>query len=202
MASDGFDVTSQSFVLSVGNTLPQLSVEDLESTIGQSLQLEFPSVDADGHPLDYAVNILGTVEQQLDETHGFWTNGEYFTNWGGQNEKWIRDAAGDWFYLLPAGSVHRWMGSFESSELIALLDPAVYTDPTLLTDPVETDLTAEFAGSTLNIHTGSAATRVTLQLSVTDGFATVAKTFEVNIQPVGALEDVDSLFEDWGAMAF
>lgn len=202
MASDGFDVTSQSFVLSVGNTLPELSVEDLEATVGQTLQLEFPSVDADGHALDYAVSLLGTVEQQLDETHGFWTNGEYFTNWGGQNEKWIRDGAGDWFYLLPVGSVHRWMGSFESSELIAQLDPAVYTDPALLTDPVDADLTAEFAASTLNIHTGSAATRVTLQVSVTDGFATVAQTFEINIQPAGGLEDVDSLFEDWGAMAF
>lgn len=202
MASDGFDVTSQSFLLSVGNTLPQLSLEDLEATVGQTLQLEFLFVDVDGHALDYAVSILGTVEQQLDESHGFWTNGEYFSNWGGQNEKWIRDLAGDWFYLLPVGSVHRWTGSFESSELIAQLNPATYTDPALLTDPVAADVTAEFAASTLNIHSGTVPARVVVQVSVTDGYATVAQAFEIDIQPAAGLEDVDSLFEDWGAMAF
>lgn len=33
-----------------------------------------------------------------------------FTNWGGQNEKWIKGHGEQWYYLTPEGELYRWAG--------------------------------------------------------------------------------------------
>jgi uncharacterized protein len=34
--------------------------------------------------------------------------GKDFLNWGGQNEKWLSTAEGDWYYITPNGRLYRW----------------------------------------------------------------------------------------------
>ncbi len=31
-------------------------------------------------------------------------------DWGGQDEKWLTNPAGDWFYITPDGRLHQWLG--------------------------------------------------------------------------------------------
>jgi uncharacterized protein len=35
-------------------------------------------------------------------------SGDTHTNWGGQNEKWIKGSGGKWYYILPNGQLYRW----------------------------------------------------------------------------------------------
>ena len=194
-ASDGVDATAVEFGLTVTNTLPALSLDDLSVAVEQEVAIELPPHDADGHDLTYTAQVVGTIEQQLDQLHGFQTSDNYYTNWGGQHEKWVRNMAGDWFYLLEDGRLYRWAGSFASSELLADLDASVYLDPARLTDPVASDLQAAFAGHVLQIATGSMATRVTVRVIVSDGFATLEQLFDIDVTGNSGLA-VDSAFAD------
>ena len=88
-------------------------------------------------------------------------SGETHHDWGGENEKWIADVDGHWYYLLPDGrlyrwdeaqtgpagavrAVRRWLGRYElSGQLITALDdvPAgersvFWNEPSLLTTPL------------------------------------------------------------------
>lgn len=197
--SDGFDSDSDSFLLNVTNQLPELAIADQAAMIEETLVLELPSSDGDGQGVVYSVEVLGTLEQQLDQQHDFWSEGEYFTDWGGQNEKWIRDSENEWFYLLNDGSLHRWTGSFAGSEFVAQLGIAVYEDPELLTDPLETELAAAFVDNFLEIQTGGIPATVTLRVTASDGFESVSELFDVTIQNAAGMMDVDMVFEDWGA---
>ena len=42
----------------------------------------------------------------MDHVHGLTSNGDYQTNWGGQDEKWLRDGVGASVYLLPNGQLY------------------------------------------------------------------------------------------------
>ncbi|MCA9085152.1 MAG: carboxypeptidase regulatory-like domain-containing protein, partial [Planctomycetaceae bacterium] len=70
------------------------------------------------------------LDQRLDLFH----TGQFFLNWGGHNEKWVKNDT-DWFYILPDGSVYRWNGSSRedlSGHYEATLSPMYYQNPELL----------------------------------------------------------------------
>ena len=60
---------------------------------------------------------MTSPEFDLDQTHDFWTMASYYEGWGGQSERWIRGDGDSWFYLLPTGAIHEWVGSFADSPL-------------------------------------------------------------------------------------
>lgn len=76
----------------------------------------------------------------LDSQYGFRSTGSDFFNWGGQQERWIIDAVGRWYYILPEGDLYQWTpGTGSGSELsgtkIASLSSRFYNDVSLLTTP-------------------------------------------------------------------
>ena len=73
---------------------------------------------------------------QMDTANTFVTPNSYSTNWGGRNEKWFRNARGDWYFILPEGTVYSWnLGTTPpAGELVGTLTPVFYDDPSRLTD--------------------------------------------------------------------
>ena len=76
----------------------------------------------------------------LDAQYGFRSTGSDFLNWGGQNERWIIDAVGRWYYILPDGDLYQWTpGTGSDTPLtgtkIASLASDYYNDISLLTTP-------------------------------------------------------------------
>ncbi len=41
---------------------------------------------------------------------GLYSTGNYHTNWGGQEEKWLRGDGGQWYYIKPSGDIFEWRG--------------------------------------------------------------------------------------------
>ena len=64
---------------------------------------------------------------QLRLDQGFYSTGNYYLNYSGRNEKWLKNRLGNWLYLTPAGDLTRSDGS-----VLIHLDPLVYDDPYLL----------------------------------------------------------------------
>ncbi|MCA9271393.1 MAG: S8 family serine peptidase [Planctomycetales bacterium] len=81
-------------------------------------------------------NATATTAYQLDQTNDLHSNGNYSTNWGGWQEKWIRSGANQWVFVTPDGGVYRWAGGkdLSKSERIATLDKSYYENPSQLFD--------------------------------------------------------------------
>lgn len=77
---------------------------------------------------------------RLDAQYGFRRTESDFLNWGGQNERWIIDSIGRWYYILPDGNLFEWtIGTGRGSTLegtrIASLSSTYYQDLALLATP-------------------------------------------------------------------
>lgn len=189
-ATDGVASASTTFSLLVSNNLPEFTVGDQMVGTEQVLSFDLPAQDADGQTIVYSADVLGSQEQALQAEHGFHSDGEYHINWGGQNEKWIRDAGNAWHYLLPDGGLYRWTGSFAASELVAGLDWSVYADPALLTEPLESDVAASVSGNTIQLTGGVQVSTVTVRITASDGMSTVVRYFSLDVFE----SEIDDLF--------
>lgn len=178
--SDGTAIDRTTFRVETTNTVPFVALNDQSSFAGTRLTLELPTVDADGHLLIYTIETIGDELGTLDDQHGFWADDQYYTNYLGQNEKWIRDATNHWHYIDPSGALYRWEGSFVDSQLLAQLPTNVYQTPALLTDPEPIPIVATIEGNVLTIIS-SAEYRGTVlfELTASDGYAQSTTTFQV-----------------------
>ncbi len=192
--SDGIATDSTTIQIEIVNTAPIVEIADQQLTTGGELNIPLPATDADGHTVTYSVQVIGDQLASLDNEHGFWHDGNFYTNFLGQNERWIRDADSTWHYILPSGELHRWNGSFESSPLIAELDTEVYDDPSLLTDPEPAPIIAVVNEGVLTISVGEGYSgEVEIQLTAFDGYATAVTTFQVTII---SNDDIDAAFSE------
>ncbi len=197
--SDGEESASTSFNLEVINTAPEVDIADQVATSGVPLEVALPAIDADGQTIYYEVEVIGDELSVLDDGHGFWSGGNYYDNYLGQNERWIRDADNQWFYLLPNGELHQWNDSFDASPLIANLDSEVYDDPSLLTDPQAVPVTASIEDGILIVTAAEGYVGdVQIRVTASDGFEEVATTFHVNVAADGDdFESVDDVYAEW-----
>ncbi|MDF1745712.1 MAG: Calx-beta domain-containing protein [Gimesia sp.] len=196
VANDGTNLTTQLFTVEITNIAPIMApFTDQELFSGEELQLDLNGFDADGDDLTYTVAIEQSLEYQLDQSHGFTADGNYYTNWGGQQEKWIRDNNNAWHYILPNGELYSWGGSFESSTLVASLSSDVYDTPTLLTDAQPIQVTAEIDGTSLRIQSADNFTgNVQVAVTVSDG--TTSITYWMTVQIIETLDPLDMLYSD------
>ncbi len=75
-------------------------------------------------------------------THGFHWGGSSWQNWLLQGEKWFLDNSGHWFFVTPSGGVFQWNGgTFAGSTQIGTVAQQVYSDLTLLLNPLPSVLT-------------------------------------------------------------
>ncbi|MEZ6130338.1 MAG: DNRLRE domain-containing protein [Planctomycetaceae bacterium] len=77
----------------------------------------------------------------LDQELNFVVTGNNFQNWGGTNERWLKDQQNRWYYIQPDGSLYRWqVGSFATNgglkgSLMGTLSSTYYDDLSLLASP-------------------------------------------------------------------
>ena len=114
----------------------QLVADQEMSHLDEVLTVELPATHPDGTSLEYAAVVVVSELYQLDQQFDFHTTGNYYQDYHGAEERWIRGDGSDWFYLLPSGELGRWENSFADSPIIAQLSPAVYENPQLLVNVV------------------------------------------------------------------
>jgi hypothetical protein len=198
--SDGLTSTSQTFRVVVGvNTPPTLAaIADQSIPQGQSGIVTLQGADPDGDTLTYSA-LAETQPYWLKQTYGIYEDsGGYYTNYRGQQEKYLRgkvsansynNGGGDyWYYILPNGDLYEFTPPYTNlaltGVLVAHLGTAVYNDPSLLWNAQNTAVPATLSvtGNQLMItpNAGYTGTFVVIA-SVSDGQTSASRTFRVTV---------------------
>jgi predicted RND superfamily exporter protein len=53
---------------------------------------------------------LGPESEHIGNRLGLRAGRDYYEDWGGLKERWLRGETGDWYYILPKGELYRWHG--------------------------------------------------------------------------------------------
>lgn len=89
------------------------------------------------------LNQFGATAANLDDTWDISLSGSLFENWGGLNERWLRGAGGNWFFITPNGELYLWdsisgAGGFGlQGSLLATFPTSYYDNPALIAEPVD-----------------------------------------------------------------
>lgn len=112
---------------------------------------QFDEVVVEGLPPELEINldpVAGTiiveqsnlslldVARQLDDQFHFQAPANDYHNWGGLGERWLQDAAGNWYFILTDGQLYLWdLSTSATGTLIAELDASFHADLSRLYDP-------------------------------------------------------------------
>ncbi len=203
-ATDGVATVTDTFNVTVTNQAPVLSTADQTMPYGQgTLSIELPATDADGDTITYTASASGSDSeaQGLQERVGLQTYSPQYDNYRGWGEKYMQNASGMWFYILPNGEVYKWNGveSSGGNILEGTVDTSYYDDPQSLIDidtsgaAVTVDGVVSVTGNVLTITPEDGfAGSFEVQVTATDGIATIEDTFNVTVTNQVAAVDIAS----------
>ena len=156
-------------------------------------------IDADGQAISYEVEIIDPSLPQFDID--FVDQGSFYTNYLGNNERWLRDSDGQWYFVLEDGNFYRWDDSFEASELLAELGSDYYEDPNLLLEPPALAVTATIENGVLFIASAEGYVGVLeIRVTASDGYQEVTTSFQLNVVADADDDDfeaVDDVYAAW-----
>ncbi len=192
--SDGIATVAKTFSLTLTNAGPSLGAINAQTLAkGQtSLTLPLSATDADNDALTYtgSAQTPDAGLYQLNQQYALQpANATYYLNLLGLNEKWFIGKNNVWYVLLPTGKLYRWNLSIgqtlTAGNLIASLDPGVYTEPRLLCNanpPLTPALTFSIAGNQLTIQRPASLTGIFfIDVTVSDGWLTAKRTIQVTL---------------------
>ena len=75
----------------------------------------------------------------VDQSLGLHTDGNFYENWGGLNEKWLLGTNDEWYYITPDGSLYQWHGGdVNNATFVEAVGSEHYDNPVLLYDAADT----------------------------------------------------------------
>jgi hypothetical protein len=197
-ATDGVLSTTQTFQVNstdtppVPNAIPATSA----SHSGAPVQVTLGATDAEGDPVTYSAQAVGySAAYSLQQVYHF--TGLGYATVGGVSayvlQSSVLGGVGGFYLLNSSGGVYAYDGSgsyahtfANSANLIATLDPSVYTTPTLLTSaqaPAAPAAVLTVSGSTLTVNVAgvSPGTVFRVIVSASDGAETLRTGFLVTV---------------------
>jgi parallel beta-helix repeat protein len=67
--------------------------------------------------------------QQLEQTYGYYTTGNFFQSYLGWNYKWFLSNQNQWYVLTSGGQLLQWLGGISFTPPLATVDPLAFDDP-------------------------------------------------------------------------
>ena len=196
--TDLLATTATAFEVTVTNQAPELDLGNIDLAAGETIAINLPTVDADGHAVSYDVEVVDPNLPQLGIE--FVDQGSFYTNYLGNNERWLRDVTGQWYFILEDGDFYRWDGSFAASERLAELGTSYYEDPGAILNPPTPAVTATVENGVLTLTaTDSFTGSLQLRIRATDGINTVERTVLIE-STLGLASAVDDVFVSWGQL--
>lgn len=91
------------------------------------------------------VDSMTGAAARLDSELELYTTGNYWENWGGIGEKWLRASNGQWYFITPDGTFRSWdRKNGASGPEVVKLDPAFHENAELLIDAAEISLAQKY----------------------------------------------------------
>src|SRR5207244_4421095 len=118
----------------LGSLVPQAQLQGQNHNPGSLVfNLVVSDVDADPVTVSARAAAFNQPAYNLQHQYGLFFTGNYQTGVWGANEKWLRGRDGDWYCILPDGTLRigrrNMADTLKADALIATLDPAFYNDP-------------------------------------------------------------------------
>jgi hypothetical protein len=182
-ASNGYNTASQAFRLTVVAPPTLAPIADQTIAEGKSLTLTLQGSDPAGLPLTDSA-VVDSLAYHLKSTLGLYSNGNYYTNWGGGGEQWVQGTGGVWYYILPSGAFYKWSGSGLTGTFVAQLDPSDNANPGLLVNaqPGQGQATVSVSGATLTITPNAGFTGLLfVTATASDGYLSASRAFQVTV---------------------
>ncbi len=194
-ADDGSTQATETFTLTVTNQAPVLGAI-ADQTITHNLDtvdITLSATDGNSDTITYTAtagqrNPTEVLAYQLDQAHDFFAASDEFLNFSGQNEKYFRGDATEWFYILPSGAVYQVGSSIADSTLLGTLNSSYHDDLTTLFDVVEplptesVDVTLSVSDNTLTLDPAASYTGEFIVTVVgTDGIDSDTTTFNATV---------------------
>jgi len=177
-------IAGGAFAVHVSNEAPTIQpiADQSMSRAEATLIVPFLVEDADGDLVTVSAEIVQPIAYQLDQGLQFQSSTNYHDNWGGQNERWVQTAAGQWYYLLADGTLYQWNGDFATSTEVAQLGVSFYNDPALLTDATPIAASVSIDGGTIVVDPdASYVGTLEVDVTATDGWASTIERFAVDV---------------------
>jgi subtilisin family serine protease len=188
--------SKQIFSVTITNSPPALgAIANQTVARGKSLTVSLSASDADNDALSWAFQTVTPSQKaiSLAQNLGLTYTGNYWTNYDGLGEKWLKGAGGSstgqWYCLLPNGELRR-AGTgpadmLSSAALVGTLDPSYYVDPSLLWNAahyVAPQVAYSLAGNQLIVvPPANFAGSFVVQATVSDGVVTAKRYFLVTV---------------------
>jgi glucose/arabinose dehydrogenase len=193
LAGNGSLVNKISYHVNQPPTLAAIADQTIPQ--GNSGTVTLQGSDPDGDPLTYSA-VAQTLPYWLKQTYGIFQDpGGYYTNYRGQQEKYLRgtisannysDPNGYWYYILPNGDLFEFTPPYTNpalvGALVAHLGSAVYNDPSLLWNAQNTVVPTmlSIAGNVLTITPDPSYTGTFVIIaSASDGQLSASRPFKV-----------------------
>lgn len=109
---EGCSETDESFKLYVEKLRNEIQPDD-EEEITDDAVLTTQEGDEDLGPQEQRARERELQERrarQWGDKLDLYTTGNYYQNWGGLDEKWLKGGDGAWYYITPNGDLFRWHG--------------------------------------------------------------------------------------------
>jgi hypothetical protein len=199
-ATDGVLSSAQSFLVTTTDTPPVLNniPPQTVSASGPPLQLTPGSTDAEGDTVSYSAQVAAyNPAYNLQQVYHF--TGVGLLTVGGVSayvlQSSVLGGVGGYYLLKSDGGVYAYDGSggfshsfANSANLIATLDPSVYSTPALLTQaqpPAAPVAAVSVSGNTLTVDVSGVAVGTVFEVFVTgsDGAETTRTGFLVTVTP-------------------
>src|SRR5205823_14235987 len=100
-----------------------------------------------------------TLDLVLRQRLGLTFAGNFFQNYGGQNEKWLQGNVNQygnpWYFIDTAGRFYAWngVGNQANGTLLATLDTLYWAEPQRLFSAQANEATAAFVNGALQVNT-------------------------------------------------
>jgi hypothetical protein len=151
----------------------------------QVLTVTLSATDANGNPITYSATAQ-SLAYVLNQQDGFFTDGNFWQNYGGRNEKWVQGSGGQWYFVLPGGQLYRWDGTPNQATgtLLGNVGTAYWIDPSRLVNPPadQPHATLSVSGNTLTITRDlSWISGLVVTATAGDGTYSDTKTFTVTV---------------------
>ncbi|MCB0360530.1 MAG: hypothetical protein KDD44_12865, partial [Bdellovibrionales bacterium] len=191
-ATDGPATVTKTLHVQRDNLAPTLEPIDDRTAFWSTTEtvVELVATDPDQDPITFEATAesASQLAHRLDQELDLSSDGNYYENWRGRGERYVRGAANTWYFLYPSGEFREYRTTnLDTSRFVAQLTPAYYDNPELLwnaPEPTSADsASTSIDGSTLTVSwVEGFVGDILVNVTASDGLQSDSQSFTLTVE--------------------